>query len=193
MAGGRETLTQFLKIITEMCSSSIPQQSHLIKGIVCWDRLGLASLCLLESTFCSTRTVSKSRGTGGAENLRHTWKSVELTLLTRFPLCLATAPVGPWEFSVVGSLVPWQKHNVGCLACCWTCNLQPSNGNRCSQMNSRLGRGVFSRADFLCHLQKGILQPGHMIQDSASLRMCCFSALHVWKPALHRTVSGDIR
>lgn len=126
-----------------MCSSSIQRQQHLIKTIVFCDRLGLASLCLLESAFCIARTVSKSQRSGGAENLRHTWKSMELTLLTRFPLCLATAPVGPWEFSVVRSLVPWQEHNVGCLACCWTCNLQPSNSNHGSQVNSRLGRGFF--------------------------------------------------
>lgn len=126
-----------------MCSSSIQRLQHLIKTIVFCDRLGLASLCLLESAFCIARMVSKSQRSGGAENLRHTWKSMELTLLTRFPLCLATAPVGPWEFSVVRSLVPWQEHNVGCLACCWTCNLQPSNSNHGSQVNSRLGRGFF--------------------------------------------------
>ena len=144
-----------------MCSSSIQRLQHLIKTIVFCDRLGLASLCLLESAFCIARMVSKSQRSGGAENLRHTWKSMELTLLTRFPLCLATAPVGPWEFSVVRSLVPWQEHNVGCLACCWTCNLQPSNSNHGSQVNSRLGRGFFFwRGDFFCHLQEGILQPG---------------------------------
>jgi len=176
-----------------MCSSSIQRLQHLIKTIVFCDRLGLASLCLLESAFCIARMVSKSQRSGGAENLRHTWKSMELTLLTRFPLCLATAPVGPWEFSVVRSLVPWQEHNVGCLACCWTCNLQPSNSNHGSQVNSRLGRGFFFwRADFFCHLQEGILQPGHMIQDSASPWTCCFSALRVWKWQ-HTSVSGDIR
>lgn len=187
-----ETLTHFLKILSETCSKSIQKQQHFIKAIVCWDRLGLASLCLLESSFCIVRLVSKSRGTVGAENLRHTQKSMELTLLTRFPLCLATAPVGPWEFSVVGSLVPWQKHNVGCLACCWTCNLQPSNSKRRSQVNSRLGRGLFARADFLCHLQKGILQPGHMILDSASPWKCCLGALLVQNPAPLLTDSGDI-
>lgn len=188
-----ETLTQFLKILADTCSNSIQKQQHFIKAIVCWDRLGLASLCLLERAFCIVRPVSKSRGTSGAENLRHTRKSMELTLLTRFPLCLATAPVGPWEFSVVGSLVPWQKQNAGCLACCWTCNLQPSNSKRWSQVNSRLGRGLFARADFLCHLQKGILQPGRVILGSASPRMCCLSALLVQNPVPLLTDSGDIR